>query len=280
MNILLNEVLTLSADPAGGNFIITGVTGLGVADIRTSSFLFSGRSGGMVTDQLFGFRVITVTGKIGGIDSTRQSHKVDRDAMSDALPIGEAIPVDITTFSGETFSTEVNVTDLKMEYSQRGYTSDYLLQLTAGDPFFYSTDGGDEQSALITRVTQGGYVTPYDLPVDWASGSSPTIVNNAGEGVYYPRIELHDEADNPVITNQTTGERFELDINLIAGDEVIIDMFKRTVTLNGSNIIGNKTDDSIWWGLQPGDNSITLDSLSASDDVTAEIFWRNGVRGI
>lgn len=280
MNILLNNLLTLTAQADGNHFIITNVTGLGAADIRTSSFLFSGRSGGMVTDQLYGFRTITITGKIGGNDMTHAQHKLDRAAMQDALPIGSTIPIYITIFSGETYRIDCNVTDLKLEYNQRGMMSDFLIQLTAGDPFFYSTDGGDEQTAHITRVTQGGYVTPYDLPVNWASGSSPTVVTNAGESVYYPRIELHDQADNPVLINQTTGERFELDINLVSGDNVVIDMFKRTVTLNGSNIIGSKTDDSVWWGLQEGANAITLDSNSGSDDVTADIYWRNGVRGI
>ncbi len=280
MNIRINDLVTLSADANGGNFIIQGVTGLGAADIRSSSFLFSGRSGGLVTDQLYGFRTIAITGKIGAIDQTREQAKIDRATLQNAMPLGQTFPIDITLFNGETYTTEVNLTDLKLEYVQGGYMSDFLIQLTAGDPFFYSTDGGDEQSALVTRVTQGGYVTPYILPVSWDSGSSPTVVNNNGEAVYYPRIELHDQADNPVITNQTTGERFELDINLVSGDLVIIDMAKRTVTLNGANIIGNKTDDSIWWGLQVGPNSIVLDSTSGSDDVTAEIFWRNGVRGI
>lgn len=280
MNILINELVTLSADANGGNFIITGVTGLGAADIRTSSFLFSGRSGGMVTDQFYGFRTIAITGKIGEIGGTREQAKIDRATLQNAMPLGTTFPIDITLFNGETYRTEVSLTDLKLEYMQGGYMSDFLLQLTAGDPFFYSTDGGDEQSALVSRVTQGGYVTPYDLPVNWASGSSPTVVTNNGEAVYLPRIELHDQADNPIITNQTTGERFELDINLVSGDLVIIDMAKRTVTLNGANIIGNKTDDSVWWGLQVGPNSIVLDSSSGSDDVTAEIFWRNGVRGL
>lgn len=280
MNISINELLTLSADANGGNFIIQNVTGLGSADIRSSSFLFSGRSGGMVTDQLYGFRQINITGKIGSNSMTHAQHKLDRAALQDALPIGETIPIYITIFSGETYRIDCNVTDLKLEYKQRGLMSEFLIQLTAGDPFFYSTDGGDEQTAHITRVTQGGYVTPYDLPVDWASGSSPTVVNNDGEAVYLPRIEIHDQADNPVITNQTTGERFELDINLVDGDEVVIDMAKRTVTLNGSSIIGNKTDDSTWWGLQVGPNSIVLDSSSGGDTVTADIYWRNGVRGI
>lgn len=280
MNILLNDTLTFSAETDDTAFHILSVTGLGVADIRTSSFLFSGRSGGLVTDQFLGFRTIALIGRVGKNNNSKAQHALDRQAVLDALPIGETIPVEITNFAGDTYKIEANVTDAKIEYRQGGRSSDCLIQLTAGDPLFYSTDGGDEQSALVTRVTQGGYVTPYDLPVDWASGSSPTVVTNTGEAVYYPRIELHDQADNPVITNQTTGERFELDINLVTSDVVIIDMFKRTVTLNGSNIIGNKTDDSVWWGLQVGANSIVLDSSSGSDDVTAEIFWRNGVRGI
>lgn len=67
---------------------------------------------------------------------------------------------------------------------------------------------------------------------------------------------------------------------MVDGDLVVVDMFKRTLTLNGANIIGNKTNDSVWWGLQVGANSIVLDSGSGSDTVTADIYWRNGVRGI
>ena len=161
MNINLNNILTLSALANAGNFFIKGVTGLGVADIRTSSFLFSGRPGGLITEQLLGFRVITINGIIGENAGTLAQHALDRKAFFDALPIGSTIPVYITTFSGETYRIDANVTDVKAEYRQRGYTSDFLIQLTAGDPLFYSTDGGDEQSAIVNRtIDNGGYVTP------------------------------------------------------------------------------------------------------------------------
>lgn len=280
MNILLNDELTLSAVPYAGNFYIKGVTGLGAADIRTSSFLFSGRHGGLVTDQFFGFRNLAITGIIGNESSTALQHREDRTAMLDALPIGTLIPVYITVFSGETYRIDCNVIDVKLEYKQRGQMSDFLIQLTAGDPYFYSTDGGDEQSAIVARVTQGGYVTPYVLPVSWESGSSPTIVTNTGTVIAYPVITLSDEAANPSITNQATGEVFALDINMVDGDELVIDMANRTVALNGVSVIGNKTADSTWWGLMVGDNGIVLDSDSSGDTVTAEIVWRNGVAGI
>lgn len=281
MNILLPTNLNLSADPLGGAFIITGVTGLGVADIRTSSFLFSGRSGGLVTDQFLGFRLIGITGKIGRVGGDRQEHQADRDALIQALPIGSTVPVYITNFAGQTYRIDCNITDVKIEYSQGGYMSDFLIQLTAGDPLFYSTDGGDEQIATVTLQAQtGGYVTPYDLPVDWAEGSQPTIVTNGGTATIFPIIELHDEAHDPRITNQTTGETFALDISTSDGDVIVIDMNNRIVTLNGSNIIGNRTEDSTWWGLTPNDNLIVLTSATSDDTVYAEIKWRNGVTGI
>lgn len=281
MNILLNDILTLSADPAGGNFIITDVKGLGPADIRTSSFLYSGRSGGLVTDQLFGFRQIDITGKIGSVGGTRDQQKIDRQALVDSMPLGATFPVYVTLFNNETYRIDCNLTDLKLEYSRAGYMSDFLIQLTAGDPLFYSTEGGDEQTATINLLVQtGGYVTPYDLPVDWAVGAQATTVLNSGNTIVLPIIELHDEAHDPIITNQTTGQTFGLDISMEDGDVIVIDMGNRTVKLNGSSIMGNRTGDSSWWGLTPGNNSIVLTSDTGDDNVYAELIWRNGLTGI
>lgn len=278
MKVNVNNVLTISGDPRDGNLLMTDIDGLGAADIRTSQFLFSGRDGGLVTDQFYGFRQISVSGKIAS--PTCEQHQVDRDSFLEALPIGTVLPVYVTNFVGQEFVVYCNVIKPTLKYNVGGKMSDFLLQLVAGDPLFYSTDGGELQTAAVTRVAQGGYVTPYILPVSWDSGSNPTIVDNTGNAVVYPIIYLHDAAINPSITNQTTGETFELTLTTVASDEVIIDMFNRTVTLNGASIMGNKTSASVWWGLQIGDNSIVLDSDSGSDTVTADVTWRNGITGI
>ncbi len=281
MNILLPNNIRLSADPAGGNYIITGVSGLGVADIRTSSFMFSGRSGGLITDQFLGFRNISITGKIGQIGGTREQHQLDRAALISALPVGTTVPVYITTFSNETYRVDANVTDVKIEYSRGGYISDYLIQLTAGDPLFYTTDGGDEQSAIVNRTAEtGGYVTPYILPVEWDAGAAPTVVVNSGDSVTYPVVIIHDTTHDPIISNPATGEQFAMEINTNDGDELVIDMLNRTAKLNGSDVIGNKADGSVWWGLVVGNNPIRFDTDTPADNGYAEITWRNGVRGI
>lgn len=281
MNILLNGAVTLSADPQGGNFIITGVTGLGAADIRTSSFLYSGRSGGMITEQFFGFRNISITGRIGSPTTTRAQHAIDRAALFAALPLTALFPIYITLFNGETYRADVRLTDIKLEYMPRGFMSDFLIQLTAPDPLFYSTAGGDVQSAIVERlVDNGGYVTPYILPVVWDSGGAPTIVNNSGNATVYPVLIIHDTSHDPIITNMATGENFALSINTNDGDELEIDMLNRTVKLNGSDVIGNKVDGSTWWGLLPGDNSLKFDTDTATDNGYVDVTWRNGVTGV
>lgn len=281
MKILLNDILTLSADANGGNFIITGVTGLGPADIRTSNFLFSGRSGGLITDQFYGFRNMAITGVIGSNTMTLEQHKLDRMALLNALPIGSTIPVYITDFYGDTYRIDASVTDAKVEYKRRGLGSDFIIQLTAGDPLFYSVEGGDEQTAIVNRTVEtGGYVTPYILPVEWSPGGAPSIVSNTGNAIVYPTITIYDTTHDPILTNLATGEQFAMSINTNDGDELVIDMLNRTIKLNGSDVIGNKVDGSVWFGLLVGDNPIRFDTDSTSDNGYAEVVWRNGVTGI
>jgi len=281
MNINLNNIVTLSADANGGLYIITGVTGLGLADIRSSSFLYSGRDGGMISDQRLGFRIIDISGEIGKNAITLPELKAARMALLNALPINTIIPVYLTDFAGDVYRIDAKVTDAKIEYKRRGFGSDFLIQLTAGDPLFYSTDGGDVQSAIVNRTLEnGGYVTPYVLPVIWDIGGQPTIVSNTGNAVVYPTITIYNTTHDPILTNNATGEQFAMNINTNDGDELVIDMLNRTVKLNGSDVISNKVAESTWFGLMVGDNPIRFDTDSVSDNGYALVEWRNGVTGI
>jgi hypothetical protein len=277
MNVLLNNQVTLKAMGYTG-FLIIGIDGLGISDIRTSSFVFSGRDGGLNTDQFADMRNINITAKL--VSPTTTQHAIDRKALITALPIGSTFPVYFTMFDGTTYRIDCSLIKLSMPINNGGKRSDLLIQLSAGDPLFYRTDGGDSHTANISRVAQGGYVTPYTLPVVWDSGSAPTAITNAGDVITYPVITLNNAAINPSVTNQATNETFKLMLTTVDGDVLVIDMGARTVTLNGATVIGNKTASSIWWGLQPGANGIVLNSDSAGDDVTGTLTWRNGVRGI
>jgi hypothetical protein len=61
-------------------------------------------------------------------------------------------------------------------------------------------------------------------------------------------------------------------VNMVAGDELIIDTEHMTVTLNGANIIDRVSDDSAFFKLQPGENDIIVEGGTTAD---VKILWKD-----
>lgn len=257
----------------GTNFLITEIGGLGKPKIRTSSVNNSGSDGGDIGAQNYEMRQITVVGLVKSTSQT--AHVTDRRNFNEAAPIRSQTRVYITLFDGSQYYTDCYIQDLDMGYKTFGVASEYKLELLAPDPLFYGVSGVDN-SVSLTHVQSGGYVFPYELPVEWADGSSPTSITNFGDSTVYPVITLTGTAINPVIYNQTTGELVKVNITTISGDELIIDLKNHTVTLNGGNILANLDSQSTWWGLVPGPNNLLLDTDSDSDTGTALVEWNDG----
>lgn len=61
-------------------------------------------------------------------------------------------------------------------------------------------------------------------------------------------------------------------VNMVAGDELIIDTEHMTVTLNGANIIDRVSDESAFFKLQPGENDIIVEGGTTAD---VKILWKD-----
>ncbi len=61
-------------------------------------------------------------------------------------------------------------------------------------------------------------------------------------------------------------------VNMVAGDELIIDTEHMTVTLNGANIIDRVSDDSAFFKLQPGENDIIVEGGTTAD---VKVLWKD-----
>ena len=61
-------------------------------------------------------------------------------------------------------------------------------------------------------------------------------------------------------------------VNMVAGDELVIDTEHMTVTLNGANIIDRVSDDSAFFKLQPGENDIIVEGGTTAD---VKILWKD-----
>lgn len=250
------------------------LSGFETPQIRTSSENYSGRDGGIVTGQYYSGRQMSIPGFMGE-DTCADLTEARRDLMT-SLPIRQDLEVELETFDGQTYFTFARVTDIKMDVIAPKHTR-YKIELYAGDPNFY--DSSTINSVIIPRYVGGGFILPVILPIIFDASATPTIVTNAGTVIAYPTITIVGKTTNPVITKLDTGETVELAITTSSGDVTIIDMYSRTVTLNGGNILPLRSTDSDWWGLDVGDNRIEYRSDDGDDDGVVTLTWRNAIPG-
>jgi hypothetical protein len=63
-----------------------------------------------------------------------------------------------------------------------------------------------------------------------------------------------------------------LGVNMVPGDELVIDTEHMTVTLNGENIIDRVSDDAVFFKLMSGINDITVEGGTTAD---VRIVWKD-----
>jgi tail protein len=258
------------------------ISGLGKAPIRMGSGDWSGRDGGYVSSQFYSSRVIVINGfYIGG---TCEEADALRLGLTEAVPIRQSIPLYITTFSGKLLFTQTYIRDLKMDITNP-LVGEFQITLVAPDPFLYDAGDGIDpdsgwQEVPIYKLIGGGYVTQYNMPVQWTPGTTPTVAMNNGDVMIYPQFKIVGQVQNPIIYNMTENKFVQINVTTASPtDEIVIDMGQRTVTLNGGSILSFRTLDSTWWGLRPGGNTIQFESDGSGDVNFGTLRWRNAYQG-
>jgi phage-related protein len=250
------------------------VAGLEKPGIRTSSQRYSGRDGGRVNGQYLDPRLITIPGFFNM--DTCADHEAARQELDQALPVREELDIEVELPSGDTFVTSGYIQDFKMPY-RNTKRSDYKIDLFCGDSNLYI---GEELTATLNRFVGGGFTLPVTLPIVFAPGSGLVAVNNTGYVEVYPVLEINGSATNPEITKVSTGEKVEVGVTMSGGDQLIIDMKRRTITLNGGSVLGLRTSDSDWFALDVGSNPLRYDTTDGADTGVVTVRWRTAVTGI
>lgn len=273
--------LTLGGDSR--YFVQSPIQGLEKPPIRMGQGEWSGRDGGYVSSQFYSPRLITINGFYMGTNCNHADEL--RVNLSNSMPIRQSLPTFITTFSGKQYFTQAYLKDYKADITS-DRVGEFQISLVSPDPLLYDAgDGVDPDSGWqnldVYKIVGGGYVTAYDMPVQWTPGTTPTIANNDGDVVIYPQFKIVGAVNNPRIANLDENKFVELEITTTQpDDEIIIDMEQRTVTLNGGSILSYRTLDSQWWGLTPGTNTVQFTSAGAEDVSMGTLRWRNAFQGI
>lgn len=158
----------------------------------------------------------------------------------------------------------------------------HLHRLARVDVEFFATSpviqDAVESSETTTLPSAGGGLNfPATFPITFGAVSTGGTIAavNAGTFPTSPSFRIDGPCTNPRIENVTEGAILALDIELGAGEYLLIDADARTVLLNGTaSRYSSLTTTSEWWDLQPGTSDVTF-RASTTSAATLTVTWRS-----
>lgn len=186
------------------------------------------------------------------------------------------------TLAGRTRQIDVNlVGGMTMSSTERGvWAQKVAVTLRAPDPTFYDPAG----EAVTFALGGGGDALVIPMVVPMVVGASvidaSAAVANAGNWLSYPHlIRITGPIEDCVITNETTGEVLDFaGVTIAGGDHYDLDLrygYKTVVDATGANKIADLTagSDLATWHLQPGDNSLRVTGINATEATRVDISF-------
>jgi len=261
---------------------IQRIQGLDFPTMRSSEYDKPGEYGGVLANQLYGGRRITITGFIEGnnIEEYEQRRRGLQNALGiirDVYSIPQPITLKFTTMDDLALQTDVYARDFKMDV-QNVLSAAFMIDLYSPK---YELSSQSLNIQAVSVAGGGGAVYPVIYPVTYAveTGGSVTITNS-GSVEIFPTIYLNGPLNNPIIQNTTNNRYISLNLTLGSSDQIIISMDSKKIILNGNqSVISNKVSGSLFWWLEKGENIIKLLTSSGGDTGNAQVQWRNGFLG-
>ena len=244
---------------AGSVTQIDEVDGLeSLPDIRNQDDNRGFNDGMFTGNDFLGGRQVTITMKTfaGNGNSAQQNFRLLQNAMLPQRTGTTPLYFQLATTDGPKV---INVrvrgrqTLVDPDYTYGYIRSQYTL--FAPDPKYYS-DPYISTSLLPSVALGRTYDRTYNL--EYGGGSAGATVVNSGNVTTYPVITISGPITDPTISNQTTGQYITVNTTLTVADVLIIDLYEKTITLNGSAARNLLVGNSQWFGCAPGNTVISF----------------------
>lgn len=265
-----------------GQFEIQTIEGLADApEVRTSDLVIVGRNGLRAGRQELGGRAVTIGVTIYAFAEAEFFEAVAalRTAFS---PIDDVESPLTFRFPGIAGGDTARI----MARARRmalPLTSTYWQMATEATVELYATDpriyADTEQSFATTLpiVAGGGHTWPQSWPNSWGGQATSGSVTATNAGNYPAELSLRIDGPvtNPRVDNSTTGTSLAFDIDIVAGDFLLVDTDTGDVLLNGtadrrSTIVPGST----WPSLRPGVNELRFGAATTTEAVLYA-SWRS-----
>lgn len=136
---------------------------------------------------------------------------------------------------------------------------------------------GQSATLLLQNAITGGFVWDEkglawdNVGAEIAAGKGgTTVVKIDSVAQVYPIWTVDGLADNPSITNLTTGQEIRYNGRVSPSQTLTIDMLNQTATLNGKNVLQNVSGS--WMSFAPGVNRISYETDN-NNAPTSTIKW-------
>lgn len=169
------------------------------------------------------------------------------------------------------------------ETTRTGFVQPFRLVCKVKDPTIYgATLKQANTGEAAFGVASGTAIHPFEYPIIYGASTSSVSVdaNNTGDIDVYPvSINIRGPVNSPKITNTTTGDFIQVNVNLGSNaNELVIsyDKDSLSVLLDGVSVVNNVTTASTYFKIPPGNNIFSLTGSSISDDAYAIISFYDG----
>ncbi len=209
---------------------------------------------------------------------------LDSRALEAALAINkdsnnkvQPLTLKLTTMDDLALQCDVFVRSFQMRINNL-IGGEFFIDLYAPD---YTLQAQSASSESLSRTVGGGFVLPVVLPIvsSPSTGGTASVVNN-GTAESFPTITVSGPMTNPIITNATLNRYIQLNLTVQTGEQVTIDMKNKTIMKDGQSVIQNKVAGSQFWWLNPGANTVRIQSSSGSDAGTVQVTYRHSYLGV
>jgi len=262
--------LTLDRDTA---YTFQEINGLFDVDVRTDAEDLTGADGGNVFAQNLSMRRISFRGLIRTTSDSAFFTAVN--ALVNAFSIEDtSLPLTITMWDGTVKTINARITAMPqvvLDTSTTKNIAKYRISLICDDPYYSSTS---LNTVNIQMMQEGGAAIPTTIPMSFlAPVDNSETVNNTGLSVY-PSFVISGAVTNPTIRNDTTGQQWQIERTVLAGETITITKTTSSFTVL-SSISGNVFSDfsGVYFALQNGNNVIKFSGETYEADALAVMTY-------
>lgn len=162
------------------------------------------------------------------------------------------------------------------ESSRNGLKQPFRILCKIKYPVIFGQTAITANLGSSTATISGSSYLPAVLPM--AAGlttySSNGSVTNPGDLPTYPSFTVTGPISNPRITNTTTGQYIEVDVNLATSSDTLVinyDQDTLSITQAGNSVLSNLTSGSTLFKLGAGTSQLTLSGATVGTGAYATV---------